>query len=131
MDLAVEGRHALLFDDDATAAFVNSRDALVPCAADASLLIDRYDVRHLLDRIPPRPPHRRHLPHEDPGGGVSLSDLDHERYLDLPPSGDGDDQGRDSSLPLGPFLLSIHSTNYSIVCLLFCSLYIRRSGYFL
>ncbi|XP_008791221.2 splicing factor, suppressor of white-apricot homolog [Phoenix dactylifera] len=103
MDLAVEGRHALLFDDDATAAFVNSRDALVPCAADASLLIDRYDVRHLLDRIPPRPPHRRHLHHEDPGGDVSLSDLNHERYLDLPPpgDGDGDGQGRDLSLPSG------------------------------
>lgn len=121
MDLAVEGRHALLFDDDATAAFVDSRDALVPCAADTSLLLDRYDVRHLLDRIPPRPPQRRHLRVEDPGGGVSLSDLDHERYLDLPPPGDGDDdgdgngQGRESSLRPGPLLFCIRSTIYSIL----------------
>ncbi|XP_020098955.1 splicing factor, suppressor of white-apricot homolog [Ananas comosus] len=55
MDLEVSGRHALLFDDDAAAAFVGSASALVPWSADASLLIDRYDVRHLLDRVPPRP----------------------------------------------------------------------------
>ncbi|CAL9107185.1 unnamed protein product [Musa textilis] len=97
MDLAVEGRHALLFDDDATAAFVNARDALVPWSGDPALLIDRYDVRHLLDRIPPRPPVRAasrlcEIPAVD---GVTSSQLDHERYLDLPPSGPDADPGGD------------------------------------
>ncbi|XP_072967663.1 uncharacterized protein [Typha angustifolia] len=88
MDLEAAGRHMLLFDDDAMAAFVNSRAALVPWSADASLLIDRYDVRHLLDRVPPRPARRLVA---DAGGGVSQSELDHERYLDLPPSTDDND----------------------------------------
>ncbi|CAL9775476.1 unnamed protein product [Musa acuminata subsp. burmannicoides] len=103
MDLAVEGRHALLFDDDATAAFVNARDALVPWSGDPALLIDRYDVRHLLDRIPPRPPVRAasrlcEVPAVD---GVTSFQLDRERYLDLPLSGPdadpgGDDDARES-----------------------------------
>lgn len=97
MDLAVEGRHALLFDDDATAAFVNARDALVPWSGDPALLIDRYDVRHLLDRIPPRPPVRAasrlcEVPAVD---GVTSSQLDRERYLDLPLSGPDADPGGD------------------------------------
>ncbi|KAM0938074.1 putative suppressor of white apricot domain, SWAP/Surp superfamily [Dioscorea sansibarensis] len=91
MDLEVIGRHALLFDDDTTSAFVNSREALVPWIHDSSLFIDRYDVRHLLDQIPSRKLHARSAP-EDP----SQSELDLERYLDLPPpdqhaDGDGDD----------------------------------------
>ncbi|KAF8414122.1 hypothetical protein HHK36_002121 [Tetracentron sinense] len=48
MDLEVVGRHALLFDDDSNAAFVNSRDALVEWN---SLLIDRYDVCHYYDLV--------------------------------------------------------------------------------
>lgn len=96
MDLNIEGRHPLLFDDDASAAFVNSHAALVPWTGDESLLIDRYDVRHLLDRIPPRPKKQRFV--EDTGG-VSLSELDRERFLDLPSDndGDGDDNERGSS----------------------------------
>ncbi|KAJ4975326.1 hypothetical protein NE237_000432 [Protea cynaroides] len=77
MDLEVCGRHALLFDDDPTAAFVNSRDALVEWN---SLLIDRYDVRHLLQHPPPPLKRRRHQPSE--------TELDQERYLDLPPPSD-------------------------------------------
>lgn len=88
MDLDVQGRHALLFDDDANASFVNSRAALVPWIGDESLLIDRFDVRHLLDRIPPRPKKQRFV--EDTGG-VPLSELDRERFLDLPLDNDGDD----------------------------------------
>ncbi|KAL7217916.1 hypothetical protein ACSBR2_011194 [Camellia fascicularis] len=78
MDLELIGRHALLFDDDATAAFVNSDDALVEWH---SLLIDRYDVRHLLSAPPPLRKRR------NPPSSLSSADseLDHERYLDLPP----------------------------------------------
>ncbi|KAJ4975123.1 hypothetical protein NE237_000229 [Protea cynaroides] len=74
MNLEVYGSHALLFDDDPTAAFVNSRDSLVEWN---SLLIDRYDVRHLLQHPPPPLKRRRHQPSE--------TELDQERYLDLPP----------------------------------------------
>lgn len=91
----MEGKHALLFDDDSGAAFVNSRDALVPWSGDPALLIDRYDVRHLLDRIPNRPPKRTiaRLPEELFDCGVTASQLDDERYLDLPPSvDDADDE---------------------------------------
>lgn len=85
MDLEVVGRHALLFDDDATAAFINTSDALVEWH---SLSIDRYDVRHLLSNPPPPRKLRRHH-HSD-----ESSELDRERYLDLPSPSD-DDQEQD------------------------------------
>jgi hypothetical protein len=78
MDLEVVGRHAMLFDDDGMAAFVNSPEALVDWN---SLSIDRYDVRHLLSGpIPPRLKRRHH-----PSPSIE-ADLDHQRYLDLPSS---------------------------------------------
>ncbi|KAJ8556001.1 hypothetical protein K7X08_022759 [Anisodus acutangulus] len=83
MDLEVVGRHALLFDDDAMAAFVNSGDALVEWN---SLQIDRYDVRHLLSYPPPS--RRRSNTSSSSSNLVDGSiqfELDHERYLDLPP----------------------------------------------
>lgn len=97
MDLEVVGRHALLFDDDANAAFVNSRDALVEWN---SLFIDRYDVRHLLSGPPPPRNRRRHdlsrssSPPVHPDASLE-PDLDHERYLDLPPPSDEPEQGND------------------------------------
>ncbi|GMJ15998.1 hypothetical protein like AT5G55100 [Hibiscus trionum] len=84
MDLEVVGRHALLFDDDAMASFVNSPEALVDWN---SLSIDRYDVRHLLSGPPPPRKRRRHLPSSSVTSDDTLeSDLDRERFLDLPPS---------------------------------------------
>ncbi|GLT61578.1 hypothetical protein SLA2020_342750 [Shorea laevis] len=83
MDLEVVGRHALLFDDDAMASFVNSPEALVEWN---SLFIDRYDVRHLLSSPPP-PRKRRRYPSSpvlNPDGHLE-SELDVERYQDLPP----------------------------------------------
>ncbi|KAG4203893.1 hypothetical protein ERO13_A04G013500v2 [Gossypium hirsutum] len=83
MDQEVVGRHALLFDDDAMAAFVNSPEALVDWN---SLAIDRYDVRHLLSGPPPPRKRRRHLSSPSVTADDKLeSDLDRERYLDLPP----------------------------------------------
>lgn len=80
MDLEVVGRHAMLFDDDGMAAFVNSPEALVDWN---SLSIDRYDVRHLLSGpIPPRLKRRTHHPPQS----SAEADLDHQRYLDLPSS---------------------------------------------
>lgn len=77
------GRHALLFDDDAMAAFVNSPEALVDWN---SLAMDRYDVRHLLSGPPPPRKRRRHLSSPSVTADDALeSDLDRERYLDLPP----------------------------------------------
>ncbi|KAK7300033.1 hypothetical protein RJT34_10864 [Clitoria ternatea] len=84
MDLEVLGRHAMLFDDDGMAAFVNSEEALVEWN---SLSIDRYDVRHLLSApLPPRLKRRPPLPE---------TDLDHERYLDLPSSSQPQDDDSD------------------------------------
>ncbi|KAJ8750464.1 hypothetical protein K2173_015604 [Erythroxylum novogranatense] len=60
------------------AAFVNSAAALVDWN---SRSIDCYNVRHLLSAHPPRRS-RRHPPN-DPLD----SDLDRERYLDLPSQG--------------------------------------------
>ncbi|XP_047333894.1 protein suppressor of white apricot [Impatiens glandulifera] len=79
IDLEVIGRHAFLFDDDAMATFVNSADALVQWN---SLLIDRYDVRHLLNSLPLR---RSRQLTRSPTSSSTNSDLDHERYQDLPP----------------------------------------------
>ncbi|KAM7498907.1 hypothetical protein LguiA_023321 [Lonicera macranthoides] len=81
MNLEVVGRHALLFDDDANAAFVNSEGALVEWN---SLLIDRYDVRHLLSGPPPSR-RRRNLQQSQSASSSAESELDSERYLDLPP----------------------------------------------
>ncbi|KAM0921282.1 hypothetical protein ACQ4PT_006935 [Festuca glaucescens] len=110
MDLEIVGRHALLFDDDAVAEVVNSGGSLVPwsAAGATNLLLDRHDVRHLLDRVPR--PNRAYsvallsVPSPD---GVSEAELDRERFLDLhaaneggdgtvdsPSSGDGTDTGQ-------------------------------------
>ncbi|CAH1449752.1 unnamed protein product [Lactuca virosa] len=78
MDIEIVGRHALLFDDDTTAAFVNSQDALVDWN---SLLIDRYDVRHLL--FSPPPSRRRRNPQTSHSTSADV-EIDYERYLDLP-----------------------------------------------
>ncbi|KAL2245291.1 UNVERIFIED_CONTAM: hypothetical protein Sindi_2797300 [Sesamum indicum] len=96
MDLEVVGRHALLFDDDAMAAFVNSGDALVEWH---SLNIDRYDVRHLLSGPPP--PRRRSRNSETIlVEDLSLeAELDHERYLDLPSQSDQPDVEDDEHRP--------------------------------
>ncbi|KAA8526997.1 hypothetical protein F0562_008774 [Nyssa sinensis] len=84
---------ALLFDDDAVAAFVNSSDALVEWN---SLLIDRYDVRELLSSPPPprsrRNPQQTHSTSSPPPVSLLESGLDHERYLDLPPESDEKDE---------------------------------------
>ena len=84
MDLEVVGRHALLFDDDAMAAFVNSPAALLDWN---SLSIDRYDVRHLLMSPPPPRSRRRHRRSSSPDDSAE-SELDHERYRDLPSPSD-------------------------------------------
>ncbi|KAL3615349.1 hypothetical protein CASFOL_041010 [Castilleja foliolosa] len=81
MDFEVVGRHALLFDDDAAAAFVNSGDALVDWH---SLQIDRYDVRHLLSSPPPPRPRNRYSKPVISDDSSLESQLNHERYLDLP-----------------------------------------------
>ncbi|KAI3753974.1 hypothetical protein L2E82_26040 [Cichorium intybus] len=79
MNIEIVGRHALLFDDDTTAAFVNSQDALVEWN---SLLIDRYDVRHLL--FSPPPSRKRRNPQTSHSSSAD-AEIDYERYLDLPP----------------------------------------------
>ncbi|WCJ32960.1 SWAP (Suppressor-of-White-APricot)/surp domain-containing protein [Euphorbia peplus] len=89
MDLEVVGRHALLFDDDAMAAFVNSATALVDWN---SLSIDRYDVRHLLSAPPPPRTRRLHRHSDD---DALETDLDLERYLDLSSQSDEQDLGNE------------------------------------
>lgn len=82
VELEVVGRHAVFFDDDATAAFVNSEDALIEWN---SLFIDRFDVRNLLSNPPSS---FRKLSSQ--GGSLPdshlESELDLERYADLPSS---------------------------------------------
>ncbi|XP_047054397.1 uncharacterized protein LOC124660613 isoform X1 [Lolium rigidum] len=97
MDLEIVGRHALLFDDDAAAEVVNSGGSLVPwsAAGATNLLLDRHDVRHLLDRVPPRPSRAYSaallsVPSPD---GVSEAELDRERFLDLHAADDGTVEG--------------------------------------
>ncbi|KMS96245.1 hypothetical protein BVRB_000530 isoform A [Beta vulgaris subsp. vulgaris] len=84
VEIEVVGRHAMLFDDDATAAFVNSKDALIEWN---SLSIDRFDVRNLL----PNPPasFRTLTGHGSVPPDAHLEpQLDLERYADLPSSSD-------------------------------------------
>lgn len=105
MDLEVVGRHALLFDDDTMAAFVNSDDALVEWN---SLQIDRYDVRHLLSAPPPS--RRRYHSSSSSSNLVDASiqlELDHERYLDLPPPSDEPGKLNSYLLPLFIFCSNV------------------------
>lgn len=84
------GRHALFFDDDAMATFVNSGNALVDWN---SLQIDRYDVRHLLSApLPPRRRRNPQIPLQLPDFAFE-SELDQERYLDLDLSSPSDEPG--------------------------------------
>ncbi|KAD3067078.1 hypothetical protein E3N88_34958 [Mikania micrantha] len=96
MNIEIYGRHALLFDDDISAAFVNSDDALVEWN---SLLIDRYDVRHLLSGPPPSR-RRRNLPASH--SSSADADLDYERYLDLPPPSEEEEEYANPE-PVGAF----------------------------
>ena len=104
MDLEVAGRHAMLFDDDGMAAFVNSAEALVEWN---SLFIDRYDVRHLLSApLPPRL--KRRPPPPEP-------DLDHQRYLDLPSSSADDEQQQGNLIRNSSILFTFQFLPFLIV----------------
>jgi len=93
LSLEVVGRHALLFDDDSTADFINSQDALLPWNGDPNLVIDRYDVRHLLEDLTVLRRKKRAPPPPDSDySDVTQEELDLERYRDLPST--HDDQGR-------------------------------------
>ncbi|KAI3675625.1 hypothetical protein L1987_85216 [Smallanthus sonchifolius] len=96
MNIEIYGRHALLFDDDSSAAFVNSDDALVEWN---SLLIDRYDVRHLLSSPPSS--RRRRNPQTTHSSSADV-DLDYERYLDLPPPSEEEEEDAKPE-PVGGF----------------------------
>ncbi|XP_071730681.1 uncharacterized protein [Rutidosis leptorrhynchoides] len=95
MNIEIIGRHALLFDDDTNAAFINSDDALVEWN---SLLIDRYDVRHLLSSPPPS--RRRRNPQTTHSSSAD-AEIDYERYLDLPSPSDEQEHAKPE--PLGGF----------------------------
>ncbi|KAG6551000.1 hypothetical protein Mapa_007233 [Marchantia paleacea] len=79
-EIAVVGVHYRSFDDDSMAAFVNSPAAQVPWNGDDTLLIDRYDVRHLLQDLSGT--RRRRRP-PSPSLDASKEELDYERYRDL------------------------------------------------
>ncbi|BBN15419.1 hypothetical protein MPTK1_6g19440 [Marchantia polymorpha subsp. ruderalis] len=79
-EIAVVGVHYRSFDDDSMAAFVNSPAAQVPWNGDETLLIDRYDVRHLLQDLSGS--RRRRRP-ASPSLDASKEELDYERYRDL------------------------------------------------
>ncbi|XP_068664560.1 uncharacterized protein [Aristolochia californica] len=108
MDLVVVGRHALLFDDDAMAAFVGSPNALLQWN---SLLIDRYDVRHLLQQAPP-PAKKRCASLVVESDGVSRIDLDNQRYLDLPPEIE-EDISSASEKPVAPAVDIYNAVGFS------------------
>ncbi|XP_024532742.1 splicing factor, suppressor of white-apricot homolog [Selaginella moellendorffii] len=81
IDLVVTGVHTRLFDDDPAAAFVASDEALVPWSEDADVLMDRYDVRHLIhDASVFQRRHRHSSPVDE---GISQEELDYERYRDF------------------------------------------------
>lgn len=78
--LEVVGRHALFFDDDSTAAFINSKEALMPWNGDQNLVLDRYDVRHLLQDLSAL---RKRRSSSSSSSDVDDAELDLERYRDL------------------------------------------------
>ncbi|CAM6096746.1 unnamed protein product [Calypogeia fissa] len=78
-EVVVMGVHYRSFDDDSMAAFVNSSTALVPWNGDSKLLIDRYDVRHLLQDLTGIRRRRARPPSPD----ATKEELDYERYRDV------------------------------------------------
>jgi len=117
LSLEIVGRHALLFDDDSTADFINSQDALLPWNGDPNLVIDRYDVRHLLqDLTVLRRKKRAPTPPDSDISDVTQEELDLERYRDLPST--DDDQGRVY------FILCIIRSLWPPVLYIFCDLFL-------
>ncbi|KAH9606320.1 hypothetical protein KSS87_000235 [Heliosperma pusillum] len=111
VDLEVVGRHAMLFDDDATLEFVNSKEALIEWN---SLFIDRFDVRNLIDVAPPS---FRHLPASYYGAVPDddshlFADLDSERFADLFAVND-DDNG--DNIQLADEKRSMYAGGYNYV----------------
>ncbi|KAJ8651679.1 hypothetical protein O0I10_012747 [Lichtheimia ornata] len=78
-ELIAFGYEARIFDDKNTATKVEQGHYLLPWQSDDAnnkMMLDRFDVRHLLESIPPRIPHRD-FPKEP------YPDIDEERYADL------------------------------------------------
>lgn len=111
------GVHALLFDDDTLAAFINSTAALLPWNGDQSLLIDRYDVRHLLQDLSGIRKRRPAPPLTD----CTEEELNHERFSDLQDAlslrSVEEQQVSEGmlSFPTHPLLFSLLSTSHSSV----------------
>ncbi|KAI7881772.1 hypothetical protein K492DRAFT_64422 [Lichtheimia hyalospora FSU 10163] len=78
-ELIAFGYEARIFDDKNTATKVEQGHYLLPWQSDdanSQMMLDRFDVRHLLESIPSRIPHRN-FPKEP------YQDIDQERYADL------------------------------------------------
>eukprot|EP00898_Chlorokybus_atmophyticus_P007557 jgi/Chlat1/7802/Chrsp66S07252 len=75
-ELAVVGWSCQLFHDDDAAEFVQQGRGLVPWMGSDTLLVDRYDVRHLLSELPVK--RKRHA-----AADAAEAELDAERYGDL------------------------------------------------
>jgi hypothetical protein len=79
-ELEVVGFRCRFFDDDAMADFVNSGHGLQSWNGDENnLMVDRFDVRHLLSDASVLRRRRSRAPSPD----VSDQELDFERYRDL------------------------------------------------
>lgn len=81
--IVVVGYECKLFRDDDTAAAVNSGKFLVPWMGDEGLMIDRYDVRALLDdrKLFKKSKAKQKLPTKEELEEEAA--LDYERYFDL------------------------------------------------
>ncbi|KAJ7525274.1 hypothetical protein O6H91_17G043900 [Diphasiastrum complanatum] len=90
--LMVIGKHALLFDDDGEAEFTNSPESLLPWNGDEKVLIDRYDVRHLLQDLSGL--RRRHMRPVSPD--ATQEELNYERYRDMKCSDDHEIEDEES-----------------------------------
>lgn len=90
LSLEIAGRHALLFEDESTAVFISSQDAILPWIGDPNLVIDRFDARILLRDLTVlcRKKCAATSPAFDLSDGTQ-EELNVERYRDLLSTDDG------------------------------------------
>lgn len=93
--LELVGRQCDTVEDHELFVTMNSHRCLVVWKDTSGLLFDRFDVRHLLDRLPEE---RKHQASHLEDAAESQEDLDEERYRDLRKLEEEGDQAQESFL---------------------------------
>lgn len=109
------GFECKIFHDDAAALAVEEEKHLIPWFGDTSLMVDRYDVRLLLDDRKLFRTNKKHTPTQEELDEEAT--LDYERYYDLEMYEEELEKGKKSSISQG-------SPNVSVLIKLYAASFI-------